>query len=202
MDAAGFETFATEPLSGDSVQAQRPALMAWVRQQARDYLDHHEDCWIVLASMGGIDLPLHPESWPTECLGRKVVYLMDRQMAMHSRHAIGFDLDRFDFGVMMASCDLVLTKPGYGMFVETRVSRKPMIYIERDDWPESECLMQWADDHLLSRKVSLPQIAAGDFADALADLLVQPILGPANFCGAQVAADIVNQRLLSQPAGH
>lgn len=196
IDTPGFTTRLIEPLTAGASPPQRTALLAWIKQQTNNLLPH-EDCWIVLTSMGGIDLPLHPETWPTTCLDRKIIYLMDRDLVGDSSHAIGFDLNQFDFEVIMASCDAVLTKPGYGMFVEARVNRKPMLYLERDQWPESECLMQWAHDHMHASKVSLHQIATGDFAGELGELLRQPIIAPADFDGAATAARLVKQYLLN-----
>ena len=208
IDTTGLKTVAIGPLATIAVPSQRAELLAWIQQQTSDYLKPTQDCWIVLTSMGGIDMSLHPEKWPTtvvgRSLGRKVIYLMDRSLVANAPHAVGFDLNRFDFDVMMASCDLVLTKPGYGMFVETRVNRKPLLYLERDQWPESECLMRWAHHHLPARKISLRQIATGDFANELAALLSQPLnqplsqppIEPADFDGADVAARHIKRLLL------
>ncbi|UOD50368.1 hypothetical protein [Orrella daihaiensis] len=195
IDTPGFKTMLIEPLTAGAPPSKRAELLAWIKQQT-NYLTADEDCWIVLTSMGGINLPLHPESWPTTCMGRKLIYLMDRDLVGHSSHAIGFDLNRFDFAVMMASCDVVLTKPGYGMFVETRVNRKPLLYLERDQWPESDCLMQWAHEQMHARKITLQQIATGDFADELAAMLQQPTVDQADFKGSEIAANLITQHLL------
>lgn len=184
----GFETVTTEPLADAPAQTDRTALLAFVRQAAGNYLSANEDAWLVLTSMGGIALPLHPERWPRKCLGRKVIYLMDPSMAKNHRHTVGFDLAVTGFAQMMASCDAVLTKPGYGMFVEARSCGKPMLYIARDDWPESACLEQWANQHTHAQKLSLAQVITGAFDDELTASLTAPGMNRVEFEGADQTA--------------
>lgn len=197
IDTTGFSTVTVEPLADKPPMANRSGLLAFARETAGNHLADQTDCWLVLTSMGGIALPLHPEHWPTECLGRPVVYLMDPTVAGNDRHTVGFDLDRFGFSDMMASCDLVLTKPGYGMFVESRTCGKPMLYIARDDWPESACLEAWAASHTHATKLSLQQVATGDFEVALAAMLQAPDLAPVSFAGADTAAKTLAEHLFS-----
>ena len=48
-----------------------------------------------------------------------------------------------EFGDMLASCDAVLTKPGYGTFVEAACAGVPVLYVARKDWPEEPYLVNW-----------------------------------------------------------
>ncbi len=192
----GFSTITTEPLVDQPPAAQRANLLAFARDASGDYLSGHSDCWLVLTSMGGIALPLHPDNWPTECLGRKVIYLVSPDLANDCPHAIGFDLERFGFSTMMASCDLVLTKPGYGMFVESRACGKPMLYIARDDWPESACLEHWAGSH--ATKLSLSKVVAGKFGPQLAHALQAADAGRICFAGADTAASLMARLLFDR----
>jgi hypothetical protein len=196
IQTTGFATITTEPLADQPPAAQRANLLAFAHDASGDYLSGHSDCWLVLASMGGIALPLHPENWPTECLGRKVIYLVSPELASRCPHAIGFNLERFGFSKMMASCDLVLTKPGYGMFVESRACGKPMLYIARDDWPESACLEHWAGNH--ATKLSLAQVVAGEFEHELAHALQMPDAGRICFAGADTAAALMARDLFGR----
>lgn len=197
IETTGFKTVTTEPLAEIAPKADRLGLVKFVRQASGAYLAGHEDFWLVLTSMGGIALPLDPENWPTSCLGKKVIYLMDPAMAGRCPHTVGFDLEQMSFAQMMASCDAVLTKPGYGMFVESRASGKPMLYIARDDWPESECLELWANTHAQASKLSLEQVCSGSFGEQLSDLLGLKRQSPLHFQGAQTAAALIVKHLLS-----
>ncbi|MCD8517286.1 MAG: hypothetical protein LRY56_06855 [Burkholderiaceae bacterium] len=195
IETTGFETVTTEPLVEMPPEPNRTCLMEFVRSQIGDYLGDHDDCLIVLTSMGGIGLALHPAKWPTECLGRKVIYLTDPAVAGQCPHAVGFNLEKLGFSQMMTSCDAVLTKPGYGMFVESRACGKPMLYIARDDWPESACLETWAAMHTIARKLSLEQVVRGEFSHELAKLLESPKLNRQHFTGADTAAQVLSKQL-------
>lgn len=197
IETTGFTTVSTEPLADKPPAADRSRLLDFVRQATGNYLSGKRDCWLVLASMGGIALPLNPESWPTECLGRKVIYLMDPGLARQCPHAVGFELERVGFADMMASSDLVLTKPGYGMFVESRACGKPVLYIGRDDWPESACLEQWIDEQSQARKLSLAQVVTGTFEHEMAQVLQSHRVQRVDFSGARTAARLIASKLFA-----
>ncbi|MBF0304679.1 MAG: hypothetical protein HQL41_03385 [Alphaproteobacteria bacterium] len=47
------------------------------------------------------------------------------------------------FTDVLASCDVVIGKPGYGTFGEVAVNGRPMLSLPRDDWPETPHLAKW-----------------------------------------------------------
>ncbi len=57
----------------------------------------------------------------------------------------------FSFIDLMASVDLVVTKTGYGMFVEAACNGVPVLFLARPDWPESPWLEGWIVDLGLGR---------------------------------------------------
>ena len=189
IHTSGFETITIDPLADTPAVANRQALLAFVHEKTNDPSVENDDCAIVLASMGGIELPLQPDRWPKWCLGRRVIYLVDPALAGRLPHTVAFDLQAMPFQNMMASCDLVLTKPGYGMFVESRVCGKPLLYLAREQWPESQCLIDWASKHSSAMKLTLEQISLGSFDAELERLLGGPRLEPMRFAGAGQAAE-------------
>ena len=44
---------------------------------------------------------------------------------------------------LLASSDLVLTKTGYGTFVESAYYRVPCLFLKREDWPENKDFEAW-----------------------------------------------------------
>lgn len=44
---------------------------------------------------------------------------------------------------LLASCDLLITKVGYGSFVEAAAHAIPVLYLDRPDWPETPYLANW-----------------------------------------------------------
>jgi hypothetical protein len=48
---------------------------------------------------------------------------------------------------VLASCDAVLTKVGYGTFVEAACNGVAIISLPRPDWPETTVLAEWAAEN-------------------------------------------------------
>ncbi|MCB1772481.1 MAG: hypothetical protein KDI88_02610 [Gammaproteobacteria bacterium] len=92
----------------------------------------------------------------------------------------GFPADRvldtlgMRFVDLVASVDVMLTKPGYGSFAEAATHGLPLLSVHRDDWPEAPWLVDWAARNLPLREISREQLATGDFAHLLAELLDAP----------------------------
>ena len=196
IDASNLPSVAVGPIMHEAASADRTKLLQAIQAQTGSPVPANGSCWIVLASMGGIGLPLDPSRWPTECLGCPVVYLMSRQASVSASHVVSLDFEAFGFSKLMASCDLVLTKPGYGMFVEARACCKPILYLARDTWPESGCLEKWANQYGHALKITFEQLAQGGFAVELQQLLSLPPLAPIEFDGALAAAQILADQLL------
>ncbi len=186
-----------EPIVEPLPSSNRQQLLASVRQTMLESsgLDHR-DYWLILTSMGGISMPLQTEYWPTEILGRPVAYIVDRRLAGTHAHCVSLNPETFSFQEVIASCDLVLTKPGYGMFVEAKAAGKPLLYLRRDHWPETPCLVRWAKQNLIARELTPAVLATGQFAAELRDLLSVPPPDRYAFEGARQAAEIVTQNLL------
>lgn len=94
---------------------------------------------IGLIAFGGMDVPMDFTRWP-RLPGWKWVVCSDPQghPDMIPREAVSLD-----FTDLLASCDLVIGKPGYGTFSEAAVNGVPMLYLPRDGWPETPYLSSW-----------------------------------------------------------
>ncbi|MBP7275729.1 MAG: hypothetical protein KBA51_05960 [Kiritimatiellae bacterium] len=85
------------------------------------------------------------------------------------------DRAEFPFADVLASSDLVLTKPGHGILCECLASRKPMVCVERPDWPENDVLMD-----AIRRYLPHDSLRASDFLRGLAPAAVEAVAhGPA-----------------------
>lgn len=104
------------------------------------------------------------------------------------------DLD-MSFSSLMASCDVVLTKPGYGTFVEAACLGLPVLYVPRDGWPEQEPLIAWMQAHGHCMAVSEAQLRAGGFATELQQLLATPRAAAVMPVGNQQTAALLAQHL-------
>lgn len=91
---------------------------------------------------------------------------------------------------LLASCDVVLTKTGYGTQTEVVVNQIPTLCIDREDWPEQSYLNMWHQQHGEVRFINWQQLIQTDiFVDHLQQLLAVTWQKPeVSHQGAQQAA--------------
>ena len=131
-----------------------------------------EDSVLILITLGGIDTPLPmarcpvqsgiywiiPQAWNwrrADCLYRE-------QMA---------DIPFID---LLRSSDVLLTKPGYGAFAEAVCNGRPVLYVERRDWPETPYLVEWLHANGNALLLSQETLLDGNLATPVQALLAQP----------------------------
>lgn len=158
-------------------RAQRTAL--------RSRLGLAADQRLVLIGMGGIAYRPPVEDW-RRLPG--VVYLVPdawqpRHPAMRTVADAGMS-----FGDVLASVDALVTKPGYGSYVEAAVAGVPVLTIPREDWPEAPWLNDWLGRE--ARRLEIPEavLLAGNLAEPLAALWSLPAKPPVRADGAAEAA--------------
>ena len=126
---------------------------------------------IVLIGMGGIDFDLPVAAWPHV---KGVRWLVRDPLPLSRPDVVCYgDLD-WHFSDLLASVDAVVTKPGYGMFVESAAAGVPLLYLRRDDWPEQEALIGWLQAEAVCAELSVAQFAAGDLQSVLQELWARP----------------------------
>jgi UDP:flavonoid glycosyltransferase YjiC (YdhE family) len=91
----------------------------------------------------------------------------------------------------LASCDALITKPGYGTFAEAACNGLPVLALERADWPESRWLVDWLARQVPLREVSAEAFAAGAIRAPLAELLAAGPAPPVAPSGVEEAADLL-----------
>ncbi len=91
---------------------------------------------------------------------------------------------------LYASCDLVLTKTGYGTFTECAASGAPCLYLPRPDWPEARDLETWMRAKGYGLPVSAGLLASGAWKDQASRLRRRPA-GKGIFRGAEEAAEMI-----------
>lgn len=146
---------------------------------------------IVLIGMGGIDFDLPVAAWPRV---EGVRWLVRGPLpAPRPDVACYGDLD-WHFSDLLASVDAVVTKPGYGMFVESAAAGVPLLYLRRDEWPEQDALTGWLQAEAVCAELPAAQFATGDLMPALQELWARPRKIVAAD-GAGVAAGRLAERL-------
>jgi len=76
-----------------------------------------------------------------------VIWIVPDDWGVERADLISFGVTGLPFIDLMASCDALLTKVGYGGFVEAAAHGLPVIYIDRPDWPETPYLTTWLAHH-------------------------------------------------------
>jgi len=172
------------------------APIAAVGDDRRDELDRllrlSKDERLVLVSMGGIASRLPMERWPRI---DGVRWLVQDSWQVGRADAIVLESLPLSFGDLLASCDVLLTKPGYGSFVEAACSGTPVLFVDRPDWPETTALVEWLRQHGVCREVAREQLENGDIAGDLESICRLPQPEPVTPNGAAQVADWLMARL-------
>jgi len=147
---------------------------------------------LVLVSLGGISSRLPMERWPRT---NGVRYLVQASWQVDHPNAIELESLPIDFSDLLASCDVLLCKPGYGSFVEAPCSGVPVLYVGRPDWPESPALVEWLQEHGRCRVVSRQALEVGNIAAELEWLWNMPQLPIPIPSGGEKVAKWLAERL-------
>lgn len=75
------------------------------------------------------------------------------------------------FSDQLASVDVLLTKPGYGMFTEAALHGLPVLTVARGDWPEEPYLEAWMRERVAFEVLPRERFTKGYFVEALDGLI-------------------------------
>ena len=163
--------------------------VAGVGRHRRGELNHRlgvsAEIELVLLGMGGIPYRPPVENWPLE--PSRVFLAPDawqaRRPDIRPLAACGMS-----FQDVLASCDALVTKPGYGSYVESAVGGVPALFIPRPDWPEAPYLNDWLIQNARAMKIGEVVLSSGALGTPLATLLALPAKPSVQAGGAEVVA--------------
>jgi hypothetical protein len=145
---------------------------------------------IVLVAFGGIPLTSLPLEHMEQL--RPYRFLFDGPVPpgysrIHSTKTLPFS-----FKALLASVDVIMTKPGYGTIVEAVALQQPVVYVRRNNFADEPPLVDYL--HRYGRGVELPvdDFTHGRWEAALQQALDTPVLSlppPSN--GATEAAEVI-----------
>jgi hypothetical protein len=155
------------------------------REELRRRLRLPAGCRVVLVGMGGIAYRLQGRGW---CRGEDLAWLVPDDWDTDGERVFGFSATGMPYGDLLASCDALVTKPGYGSFVEAASAGVPVLYLAREDWPETPYLADWLHRHAPALEIEEAAWQAEGIEAALERLWDQPRRQPIQPTGAQVVA--------------
>lgn len=151
----------------------------------------------LLIGMGGIETRLPLTDWPMQ---HELNLLVANQSALPvhgdaARGIVNADTLRMRYGWsfcdLLAGCDAVICKPGYGTFVEAALAGVPVLYVKRHDWPEQPALINWLQSTARCAELPLTNLREGNFAEAVTQAMAEPSLPSLPMDGATVAAQAI-----------
>lgn len=187
-----FERFARCERVGPMAQRGRPR-----REALREALGVSPAQRVMMLAFGGLPMAIDtgrwrlPDGWTAVALTAGVV----ETDAVRDGQRLGWP-----YIDLLASCDLLVGKPGYGTFAEAGFEGRDTIVVARDDWPESPWLIDWLSRHARTAGIDVPELAAGRFDAALASIAAQDARPPACGDGAVEVAERIAARLGVAPA--
>lgn len=125
---------------------------------------------LVLVAMGGIAYRLPMENWPAI---DGVRWLVPVSWGVQRADVSSIESLAMDFGDVLASCDALLTKPGYGTFAEAACAGVPVMYVPRGDWPEAPYLVAWLQWHGVALEINADHLQDGELHGTLQKLWAQ-----------------------------
>lgn len=120
---------------------------------------------------------------------KNIVWLAPDSWSHRGRSdVVGFRETGLSFPDILASCDALISKPGYGSFVEAGGLGLPVLYLDRPDWPETPWLSRWLAGHGRLARLDEPELFSTTVGARLERLWREPDKGPAQVAGAPVIA--------------
>lgn len=150
---------------------------------------------LVLVSLGGESGRLPVDDWPRI---PGVRWLVAANWNVRHPDAILLESLEMDFRDVLASCDALVCKPGYGSFVEAACNGVPVLFVSRDDWPETAYLKRWLHANAHGVEISRSRLESGKFGEELLSLWSRPAFTPVKPDGVDQAVDWLSGRLLGR----
>jgi L-arabinokinase len=155
-----------------------------------------------LLSFGGFGLPALKLD-DLDCLDDWTIVTLDRPSGGVPRSPGIVCLDDQEFfssGVryedLVAACDVVISKPGYGIISECIAAGTALLYTARGDFREYDVLVREMPRYVRCRFIEPADLLAGRWKIALDGLSAQPA-PPETMAtnGAEVAAEVLGRRI-------
>ena len=143
---------------------------------------------LILVAPGGVKARFPMDAWP---VNRGFHWLVSADWQVQHPNVSNYQDTGLRFPDLIASCDAVLGKCGYGTVAECVVNATPLLYIPRPDWPEEVSLLDWLQAHRAGLAVEAQRLNTGEFSDLLEPLSSLRVKARAPSGAAEAADRIV-----------
>lgn len=150
----------------------------------------------VLIGFGGIPLPSLPFAELERLAGYR--FLFDGPTPSESRRFTAIRSLPFSYKTLLASVDIVMTKPGYSTVVEAVALQRPTVYVRRFNFADEPPLIDYLHRYGRAVQLSLPDFLEGRWEAALKQVVAcpMPAISPPQNRGAEVAAEVIRSLFL------
>ncbi|MDG9669745.1 hypothetical protein ONV78_18565 [Hahella sp. CR1] len=172
------------PMTGMAhVKPIGPISRSGVRSDLREAFQRPDADRFVLVSMGGMPYAIPFHDWPTT---PGLVWLTGEPVNGRDDFICykDFPIPHID---LLASCDAVVTKPGYGTLAEAAVNQTPVLYLPRRDWPEEPYQIEWLQEHVPCQEIDERRLFSGALGDELNQICAAPPMKPPALTGIDEA---------------
>jgi hypothetical protein len=144
----------------------------------------------VLIGFGGIPLTSVPFEQLESLTGYR--FLFDGSLPSGSTQFLSTKSLPFSFKTLLASVDVIMTKPGYGTLVEAVASHTPMVYVRRYNFADEQPLVDYLHRYGRGVELSIHDFMQGRWEKALRRALDIPLSSPPPpLTGATQAAEAI-----------
>jgi len=126
---------------------------------------------LVLVSYGGLEYPVSFSRWPQT---NGIYFLVSEKVRIKRNDFIAYESLCIPYIDILSSVDVIMTKSGYGTYVEAACNSIAVMYTRRPDWPEDSFLVQWLEKQANCIEVPRENLQNGDILEGLQKLLQQP----------------------------
>jgi hypothetical protein len=142
------------------------------RKQLPEYLGLAPGEHTVLVGFGGIPLDSLPFDQLESLTGYR--FLFDGSIPPHSKRFVSTASLPFSFKTLMASVDVIMTKPGYGTLVEAVTLHTPMVYVRRYNFVDEQPLVEYLHQYGRGVELSMDDFMTGQWDQALREVCEMP----------------------------
>ncbi|MBI5673947.1 MAG: hypothetical protein HZC50_12060 [Nitrospirae bacterium] len=126
----------------------------------------------VLVGFGGIPLDSLPFDQLESLTGYR--FLFDGSIPPHSKRFVSTSSLPFSFRTLLASVDVIMTKPGYGTLVEAVALHTPMVYVRRYNFVDEQPLVEYLHRYGRGVELSMNDFMTGQWDQVLREVCEMP----------------------------